>query len=144
MKTKLGCVLVLSFLMIVGMGCAQKPVTESGSAEPAVQGGPSPNPSETHVDLGTMNTQAIDVYFADAQVLELEKKSRKLNTRTIPRNITRHLKLYKTIPIWRSYPSGKKSNCSPYSTARAKSLWMFIFRMRPNWEPVASCLLWMH
>ncbi|MFC9711240.1 GerMN domain-containing protein [Paenibacillus sp. NPDC056933] len=78
MKTKLGCALVLSFLMIVGMGCAQKPVSESGSADPAVQGGPSPNPSETKVDLGTMNLQTVDVYFADSQVLELEKKEQEI------------------------------------------------------------------
>ncbi|MHA7581185.1 GerMN domain-containing protein [Paenibacillus vandeheii] len=78
MKTKLGCALVLSFFMIVAIGCAQKPVSESGSAEPAVQGGQSPNPSEAKVDLGTMNTQAVDVYFADSQVLELEKKEQEI------------------------------------------------------------------
>ncbi|WP_091019942.1 MULTISPECIES: GerMN domain-containing protein [Paenibacillus] len=80
MNKKLGCALILSCLILIGVGCAQKPVSQSGSNEPAVQGGQtqSPNPSETKVDLGTMNTQVVDVYLADSQVLALEKTEQEI------------------------------------------------------------------
>ncbi|MCW3794492.1 GerMN domain-containing protein [Paenibacillus sp. LS1] len=55
-------------------------MSESGSNQPAVQGGQaqSPNPSEPEVDLDKMNTQVVDIYLADSQVLELEKTEQEI------------------------------------------------------------------
>ncbi|WP_128099949.1 GerMN domain-containing protein [Paenibacillus sp. DCT19] len=81
MRAKLGCALILSILMIVGIGCAQKPVTESGSNEPSsVQGqGQSPSPAETTVEPETRISQAVEVYYADAELLGLEQQKQTID-----------------------------------------------------------------
>ncbi|MCG7379175.1 GerMN domain-containing protein [Paenibacillus sp. ACRSA] len=81
MKAKLGCALILSILMIIGIGCAQKPVTESGSNEPSsVQGqGQSPSPAETTVEPETRTSQSVEVYYADAELLELEQQEQTID-----------------------------------------------------------------
>ncbi|MFS0873443.1 GerMN domain-containing protein [Paenibacillus xylanilyticus] len=75
MKRKMGYVLLFSFILMIAVGCAQKPVSESGTNEPKQSGSVQPpNNSGTQVEPNKEQKQTVEVFFADTQVLELEKR----------------------------------------------------------------------
>ncbi|MGF9700147.1 MULTISPECIES: GerMN domain-containing protein [Paenibacillus] len=75
MKRKMGYVLLFSFILMIAVGCAQKPVSESGTNEPKQSGSVQPpNNSGTQVEPNKEQKQTVEVFFADTQVLELKKR----------------------------------------------------------------------
>ena len=75
MKHKMGLVLLFSFILVIAAGCAQEPVSESGTNEPNHSGSVQPSKNGgTQVEPNKEQKQTVEVYFADIQVLELEKR----------------------------------------------------------------------
>ncbi|PYY30390.1 Lipoprotein LpqB [Paenibacillus illinoisensis] len=75
LKRKMGYGLLFLFILIMAAGCAQKPVSESGTNEPNHSGSVQPsNNGGTQVEPNKEEKQTVEVYFADTQVLELEKR----------------------------------------------------------------------
>ncbi|AJS61466.1 hypothetical protein UB51_09890 [Paenibacillus sp. IHBB 10380] len=72
MNKKVGCTLIVSLLMLIGVGCGQNPLSDAGT--PTVL---SSNNQDVSATVGKEEdkeqSQKIQVYFTDPQAMELEK-----------------------------------------------------------------------
>ncbi len=119
MNTKIGCTLILSLLMIIGVGCGQKPLSDEGNQ--TVLSSNNQNVSAPDTDTSTEmdipikdqtpdnkelpvtipsneknpeQTQKIQVYFTDTQAMELIKSDEEIQ---FANNTEKYQKAFKAL-----------------------------------------------